>query len=166
MNAFRSSTHGSVGTRTRVILRKRGKAIINRFNEHLQGLPSVCVILARHKGLQAKARGPRKAQLAEPMTTAFLILLSPETRQPSGFFSRKSHLPRLSKTLNVFLKCSNSSAFCLKRMMALAAMRRFLPFGPSPLARLLRPLLTSAARSKRIAPLSAPISGHATDLPR
>ena len=43
---------------------------------------------------------------------------------------------------------------------------RFLPFGPSPLAQLLCPLLTSAARSEWIAPLSVPIPGHAADLPR
>jgi hypothetical protein len=40
--------------------------------------------------------------------------------------------------------------------------RRFLPFGPSLLAQLLCPLLTSAARSERIAPPSVPIPGHAT----
>ncbi|HTY83810.1 MAG TPA: recombinase family protein [Silvibacterium sp.] len=43
---------------------------------------------------------------------------------------------------------------------------RFLPFGPSPLARLLCPLLTSAPRSEWIAPPSVPIPGHGTDLPR
>ncbi len=42
----------------------------------------------------------------------------------------------------------------------------FLPFGPSPLARLLCPPLTPAARSEWIAPHSVPIPGHAADLPR
>src|SRR5258707_2904032 len=38
-------------------------------------------------------------------------------------------------------------------------------FGPSSLSRLLRPLLTSAARSEWIAPLSVTISCHAPDFP-
>jgi hypothetical protein len=52
-------------------------------------------------------------------------------------------------------KASRSWVFC-----------RFLPFGPSPLARLLCPPLTPAARSEWIAPHSVPIPGHAADLPR